>query len=107
MLRLSVLLLALAGLAGAQTDLDARLERAFAQIDPLLQASPLPGFVIGITDRDHTLKIFTHGFTDIKTKAPVTADSLFAIGSITKSFTAIALLQLADENRFDPAAPIT
>src|SRR6185295_2002313 len=33
-------------------------------------------------------------------------DSLFAIGSISKSFTAIALMQLSDEGRFDPQAPI-
>jgi len=37
----------------------------------------------------------------------VTADTRFAIGSISKSFTAVTLLQLADEGKFDPAAPVS
>jgi D-alanyl-D-alanine carboxypeptidase len=37
----------------------------------------------------------------------VTAESRFAIGSISKAFTAIALLQVAQEHRFDPHAPVS
>ncbi len=102
-----VLLLACIAASGQSDTLAARLDRAYAEIGKVVQASSVPGMVIGITDRNGTLKIFTHGYADVKTKAPITGDSLFEIGSITKSFTAITLMQLMDEGRFDPQAPIT
>lgn len=92
---------------GQSDTLAARLDRAYAEIDRVVQASSVPGMVVGVTDRNGTLKIFMHGYADVKTKTPITADSLFEIGSITKSFTAITLMQLMDEGRFDPQAPIT
>lgn len=89
------------------TGSDHRFDRAFSAIDRALRSQPAgPGVVVGITDRDQTLRTFAHGYADIKTRAPIAETSLFEIGSISKSFTAIALMQLADEGRFDPQAPI-
>jgi D-alanyl-D-alanine carboxypeptidase len=102
-----VLLLACIAASGQSDTLAARLDRAYVEIGKVVQTSSVPGMVVGITDRNGTLKIFTHGYADVKTKAPITGDSLFEIGSITKSFTAITLMQLMDEGRFDPQAPIT
>jgi CubicO group peptidase (beta-lactamase class C family) len=39
-------------------------------------------------------------------RVPLTADARFAIGSVSKSFTAIAMLQLAAEGRIDLSAPV-
>ena len=39
----------------------------------------------------------TYGYSNLEAKTPVTADSLFEIGSISKSFTAISLLQLSEQ----------
>jgi D-alanyl-D-alanine carboxypeptidase len=69
-------------------------------------ADVIPALVIAVTDRNRTLGVIAHGHADIKTKAPATAESLFPIGSIGKSFTAIALMELFDEGRFDPQAPL-
>jgi CubicO group peptidase (beta-lactamase class C family) len=91
----------------AQYDPNARLSEAFTAIDEAVAASSVPGMVVGITDRKETQKVIVHGFSDLKRKTALTPDSLFAIGSISKSFTAIALMQLLDEGRFDPRAPIT
>lgn len=93
--------------AGAQNDLDARLARAFATVEPVLARFNVPGFVIGVTDRDRTLELFTHGYADLKTKQPVTAETLFELGSVSKSFTAIALMRAYDEGRFDPQLPVS
>jgi CubicO group peptidase (beta-lactamase class C family) len=94
--------------AAAQTTTADRLNRAFEAIDRAAAASTeAPGMVIGITDRTHTLKIGAYGYADIKSKTRVTPDTLFEIGSVTKSFTAICLMQLYDEGRFDPQAPVT
>lgn len=90
-----------------QEESTARFSKAFEAIDRAAAASPSPGFVIAITGRNRTLKVVAHGYADLKTKTPLTPESLFEIGSISKSFTAIALMQLFDEGRFDPQAPIS
>lgn len=112
MSRLSRLGLALAlslGLAVAASARTARAvpDAAIADVRAMVAAAPDPwGLAVAVTDRDGTLLVATHGYADIAARTPVTADTRFAIGSISKSFTAITLMQLADEGRFDPDAPI-
>ncbi|MGZ3508728.1 MAG: serine hydrolase domain-containing protein [Vulcanimicrobiaceae bacterium] len=86
--------------------LDDALAR-IAQYAPQAQREQgAPGVSIAITDRTHTLKIITLGYADIAAKAPVTEQTRFPIGSITKSMTAISLLELHDDGRFDPQQPV-
>ncbi len=92
---------------GATDEVNARLMQAAEAIDQALERSSMPGLVVGITDRHTLRKVIVHGYADLKTRRPLTADSRFAIGSISKAFTAIALMQLMQEHRFDPHAPIT
>jgi D-alanyl-D-alanine carboxypeptidase len=66
-----------------------------------------PGMALAITSRERLLHVATFGFSNLQAKRSLAADTLFEIGSISKSFTSIALLQLRDEGRFDPHAPIT
>lgn len=113
-LRRCVWLVALLGLAGAASPvraandgLDARLQRAKAEIEQALAKSNMPGLVIGVTGRQRLRMVVTHGYADLKQRKPLTPDSRFAIGSMTKGFTAIALMQLAEARRFDPDAPIS
>jgi D-alanyl-D-alanine carboxypeptidase len=103
---LALCVLALPGRA-APADVDAKLAEAATAIDQALSHSSMPGLVIGITDRHGLRKVIVHGYGDLKTRQPLTAESRFAIGSISKGFTAIALMQVAQESRFDPHAPIT
>jgi D-alanyl-D-alanine carboxypeptidase len=91
----------------ALADVDARLEQVRAMIEARLAESSRPGVVIGITDGERLRQVVVHGYADLKSRTPLNRDSRFAIGSISKAFTAIALMQLADEGRFDPHAPIT
>jgi len=66
-----------------------------------------PGMSVAITDRTHTLAILTVGYANVDAKAPVTPSTRFPIGSITKSMTALALLQLHDAGKLDLNAPVT
>src|SRR5262245_11539001 len=93
--------------ARAQSDLDARLGKAFRAVKPVLAGLNVPGFVVGVTDRGKTLAVFTHGYADVRSKTPVTSQTLFELGSVSKSFTAIALMRAFDEGRFDPHAPLS
>jgi D-alanyl-D-alanine carboxypeptidase len=65
-----------------------------------------PGVALAITSRDALMMVSTYGFADVRARVPLTPSHLFEIGSISKSFTAVALLQQRDAGRFDPAAPI-
>jgi CubicO group peptidase (beta-lactamase class C family) len=47
-----------------------------------------------------------YGFRDLATHAPVTVQTLFNIGSISKSFTALAIAQLVDQQKLDLDTPI-
>jgi D-alanyl-D-alanine carboxypeptidase len=87
---------------------DERMKAALAQIEKLVAASGSgPGIAIGVTDRQRLLGVVVHGYADLKARKPVTAQTKFAIGSISKSFTAVVLLQMADAGKFDPAAPVS
>jgi CubicO group peptidase (beta-lactamase class C family) len=65
-----------------------------------------PGLALGVTDPNGTLLVRTYGVADLASKQSVTPETLFEIGSIGKTFTAVAILQLVDEGRIDPQAPV-
>lgn len=66
-----------------------------------LEQQGAPGMSVAITDRTHTIAIITQGMADIASNTPVSADTRFPIGSISKSMTALALLQLHDQGLVD------
>jgi D-alanyl-D-alanine carboxypeptidase len=65
-----------------------------------------PGLSVAITDRTKTLRIITLGYANVDAKTPVTAQTRFAIGSITKSMTALSVMQLHDAGRLSLDAPV-
>ena len=66
---------------------------------------PAVGLAVGVV-RDGRLRLFHgHGLADIASHTPVTEDTVFRIGSITKTFTAIAIMQLAEQGLVDLDAP--
>lgn len=82
-----------------------QLEKAVQDVRAMVAADET-GLVAVVTDRERVLATVTHGHADVARQTPATAETRFAIGSISKMMTAIALLQIADEGRFDPDAPI-
>jgi CubicO group peptidase (beta-lactamase class C family) len=70
---------------------------------PLLHA---PGAALAVTDRDETLGVVVRGFADAAAGTPVRPETRFEIGSIAKSFAAIAAIQEAEAGRLDLHAPI-
>ena len=65
-----------------------------------------PGLALAVTDRHCTLLERTYGTADRGTRDPVRPGTLFEIGSIGKTFTAVLVMQLADAGRVDVAAPV-
>jgi CubicO group peptidase (beta-lactamase class C family) len=59
----------------------------------------LPGFGVSIVTSDGVVFQKGYGFADIEKKIPYTEKTLQNIGSISKTFIGISLLQLVEENR--------
>jgi CubicO group peptidase (beta-lactamase class C family) len=92
--------------AGAAPGLPDALDAIAAYAPRAMREQGTPGLSVAITDRTKTLRIITLGYANRETQAPVTAQTRFAIGSITKSMTALALLELHDSGRLDLDAPV-
>jgi CubicO group peptidase (beta-lactamase class C family) len=66
----------------------------------------LPGFVYGLMVDGKMIHTAVVGLTDVSKKTPVTTQSCFRIASMTKSFTAFAILKLRDENKLKLDDPV-
>ncbi|GIP18643.1 serine hydrolase [Paenibacillus montaniterrae] len=71
-----------------------KIEEFVAQQQEL---SHIPGLAVVIVEKGETVYQKGFGYANPETKAPVTADTLFEIGSATKAFTGLAILQLEKE----------
>lgn len=76
-------------------------------IDQKMESLNIPGIALALTNGEKLLRVSTYGFSDIAAQTPVTPNTLFEIGSIGKSFTCIALLQLYERGQLDPDKPVT
>src|SRR5580700_3051011 len=92
--------------AAAAPTMGAALDAIAAYAPQAMREQGTPGLSIAITDRTQTLRVITLGYADRDTNAPVTPRTRFAIGSITKSMTALALLQMHDAGRLGYNAPV-
>lgn len=69
--------------------------RADAIAEAAMEKGPYPGMAISISKNGETIYAKGHGLANIEYETPIVADTVFPIGSITKSFTALAIAQLA------------
>ena len=75
-----------------------------ALLDPIfaerMEKSHIPGAVVSIVKDGKIIFIKGYGVADVETMRPVVPDkTIFRIGSITKVFTATAVIQLADREK--------
>ncbi len=76
-----------------------------SRVDRILNRRPAVGMAVGIV-RDGGLAAFhARGVADITSGRPITPDTVFRIASITKTFTAIAVMQLWEQGRIDLDGP--
>jgi CubicO group peptidase (beta-lactamase class C family) len=78
-----------------------------ARVPDRMREAKLPGFSIAVVRDGATVYAGGFGARDPARGLPATADTLFGIGSVTKSFVAIAILQLADEGRLRLEDPVS
>ncbi|PFG38223.1 CubicO group peptidase (beta-lactamase class C family) [Georgenia soli] len=88
-----------------QADLTTEQPRVRVRVNEILNRRPAVGFALAVV-RGGDLESFTaHGLADIATRRSVTLDTVFRVGSITKTFTAIAVMQLVERGLVELDAP--
>ncbi|WP_163999254.1 serine hydrolase domain-containing protein [Pyxidicoccus caerfyrddinensis] len=73
----------------------------------LLTEHHIPGASYAVFDRQGTVLSGVIGLADNDTRVPVTDGTLFRIGSITKTVTAIAIMQLIEQGHFGLQTPVS
>lgn len=68
-------------------------------IETVLKETKTPGAAIAIVSRDKVEWVAGVGKADVAANKPVTAETLFRIGSTSKAFAALAALQLQEEGK--------
>ena len=68
--------------------------------------SKLPGFAVAIVKNDQVIFSGGYGFADKAKKTPYTLQTIQAIGSVSKTFIALALMQCIDKGYFTLETPI-
>jgi len=64
-----------------------------------MQRHPIPGLALEIIQNGKPAKIAAYGMANLECRTPVTPETVFEIGSVTKQFTAAAILLLAQEGK--------
>lgn len=107
---LAVLILCFASGARAQTPSS---KPARSTVEGLEQFVPeqlerwkVPGMAIAVVQNGQVIYSRGFGLRDVKRKLPVTTKTVFPIGSISKSFTALSMGMLNDEGKLDWDTPV-
>ena len=82
------------------------LETADSTINKAIEENHLPGIGIGLVYQGVPIYAKGFGLADVRQDVSVTAETVFRIASISKTFAAIALMQLWEQGKFDLHAPV-
>lgn len=80
---------------------------AAAAIRSEMAKAGIPGAAVAVVVGDRVVWSQGFGLANVETRTPVTADTLFQIGSVTKSFTAAALLAAARDGAVALDRPVS
>ncbi len=88
----------------------AAVQPVFAKLDEFIarhmRETGAPGLTLALANRDGLIRASTYGYADTKAGLKVAPETMFEIGSVSKSFVGLLLLQLRDEGKLDLNKPI-
>jgi len=76
-----------------------------ARVSELLSEYGIPSAAIGVL-HDGEITDFAVGVKNLSTKEPATTDTIYQCGSMTKTWTALAFMQLVDEGKVGLGEPV-
>ena len=83
-----------------------KLDEATALLQRLVDERKVAGAVAAVARRGKLAYLQAVGWQDVASRTPMTDRSLFRIYSMTKSVTAVAVMQLFEEGRFSLSDPV-
>src|SRR5919106_4612604 len=88
----------------------AKVQPVFTRLDEYItnhmRETGAPGMTLAIANHDGLIRASTYGFADTKAGLRVAPETMFEIGSVSKSFVGLLRLQLRDEGKLDFNRPI-
>jgi CubicO group peptidase (beta-lactamase class C family) len=97
------LLLASTSVSAISPDFKARADKILANAYP----ADGPGAAVIVTEGGRTIYSAGRGLADVQGKKPITPATVFRLGSITKQFTAAAILRLAEQAKLSLDDPLS
>lgn len=91
----------------AQTPYSVSAEKISSDIKKIMKKQNIPGVAIALVNEEGIVWTKTFGYSDVANQVPVTEHTLFNIGSLTKLFTTVAVLQLIERNYIGINFPYT
>jgi CubicO group peptidase (beta-lactamase class C family) len=95
------------GVASATNTTESVIDKYRKLIPQEMQKQRIPGMAIAIVDNNQVVWAEGFGYTDWDRQTPVTADTPFSIQSMSKSFTAAAVMLAVQEGLVDLDTPIS
>jgi CubicO group peptidase (beta-lactamase class C family)/D-alanyl-D-alanine dipeptidase len=83
------------------------VERLTPFIERQVREKKLPALSVALVDDQTIVWARGFGFVDPKAKIPATADTIYRVGSVSKLFTDLAVMQLVERGVLDLDAPLT
>ncbi|MEK5070968.1 serine hydrolase domain-containing protein [Sporosarcina sp. FSL K6-1508] len=68
-------------------------------VEEVMEKEQIPGVAVALSKNGQTIYERGFGTRNFETNEPVTPETIFGIASITKSFTALAIMKLVEEGR--------
>jgi len=107
LVRVSALVALLPAPAESQLDRARFTEQVDSLASAFLADGPVAGVAIAVEKGGEVILAGGWGLAEIEHNVPVTVETVFRLGSISKQFTAVAVLQLAEQGRIGLDDPIT
>jgi CubicO group peptidase (beta-lactamase class C family) len=77
----------------------AQQNKAEAAIEQIMKENPVMGLSVAVVKDNKFIYTHSFGLKDAETNTPLTNDNIFRIASISKSFSATAVMQLVEANK--------
>ncbi len=85
--------------AGSGRVLDRRIQQ-------VIRRAKIPGLSLGLVDLRRGTETRGYGFRDVEHRLPATERTIYGVASVTKSFTALAVLRLQEHGRLRVRDPV-
>ena len=104
---LSLLLLSCATVSSQDHSLaPERRTQIVAAVSQFMGATHAPGVSIAVVENGELKWVTGFGFADLENNVPASEHTLFRLGSISKSLTAVAAMELSERGELDLDAPV-